>query len=219
MDADNLIPWRSFDDLEAAALRFLRQAHPSMGIPIPIETIVEQAGIDIVPIPGLRDAALEIDGFASLADRTIYVDAYIADRYERRYRFTLAHELSHLILHAECAAEIRKRLGSLEAYRQFLLTLSKSDTARFEAQAYHCAGILLVPPQLFEGHIDSVVPELKGCAHLARESGGPWNGIVDEAWLSLQDRLSALFNVSQDVIARRLERIKFTSETLEERLR
>jgi hypothetical protein len=43
--------------------QFLREFHPEGSIPVPIEEIAEiKCGLDIIPLPGLRDL-LEIDGF------------------------------------------------------------------------------------------------------------------------------------------------------------
>ena len=45
--------------------RFLRDIHPEGSIPIPTEEIAEiKWGLDIIPLPGLRDL-LEVDGFIS----------------------------------------------------------------------------------------------------------------------------------------------------------
>jgi hypothetical protein len=58
--------------------------------PPPIEEIAEiKCGLDIIPLPGLRDL-LEVDGFISSDLSCITVDQFVLERRLNRYRFTLA---------------------------------------------------------------------------------------------------------------------------------
>ena len=93
-------PFFSYEDLRRKADEFLAQHHPD-GIPVPIEEIVEfELGMDIVPTPGLHQF-LEVDGFITSDLREIWVDQFVYDSRPGRYRFTLAHEVGHSILHAD----------------------------------------------------------------------------------------------------------------------
>src|SRR3990172_7989294 len=93
------VPHLSYDALRRRAHDFLQTHHPKGTIPIPIEEIIEfNFQVDIVPVPGLQDA-FEVDGFISSDLKTITVDAFIYDRRPGHYRFTLAHELAHAVLH------------------------------------------------------------------------------------------------------------------------
>jgi len=92
-------PILSYGDLRRRAGDFLRTHHPDGTIPIPIEEIVEsQHRIDIIPVPGLHKA-FEVDGFISSDLKAITVDAFVYEQRPGRYRFTLAHELAHAVLH------------------------------------------------------------------------------------------------------------------------
>ena len=86
--------------LEEIADRFLREHHPSGELPVPIDEIVEfSLGIIIVPVERLwKD--FDTDGWLSKDLSTIYVDEVQMTDYETRYRFTLVHEVAHLLLHA-----------------------------------------------------------------------------------------------------------------------
>lgn len=92
-------PFLSYEALRRRAGDFLRTHHPDGTIPLPIEEIVEfRYRIDIIPVPGLQEA-FEVDGFISSDLKSITVDAFVHERRPGRYRFTLAHELAHVVLH------------------------------------------------------------------------------------------------------------------------
>ena len=76
---------------------------PPDKIPVPIEEIVEFGlGLEIVPKDRLK-STIDVDGFLSNDLKTIYIDGkiYSDKRYSNRLRFTLAHEVSHYILHED----------------------------------------------------------------------------------------------------------------------
>ncbi|RZB31706.1 MAG: hypothetical protein SRB1_01325 [Desulfobacteraceae bacterium Eth-SRB1] len=78
---------------------FLKKYHSSLKLPIPIEWIIESdLGLHIVPFPNLYKIFSQ-SGFLS-ADRTkIFIDEYQYDNFVEKYRFTLAHEIGHFIMH------------------------------------------------------------------------------------------------------------------------
>ena len=71
-------------------------------LPVDIELIVEEQGIEVIPLPGLRKNA-SIDACMSRDTNTIYIDhEYVEDpRMLFRVRFSVAHEYAHRILHKE----------------------------------------------------------------------------------------------------------------------
>src|SRR5438477_274899 len=95
------VQYLSDDEIRAEAERFLSEYHADGTIPIPIEEIIEfDLGIEIIPFRGLRDR-FAIDGFLSNDLAAITVDEHIMSRNPGRYRFTLAREIGHFILHAD----------------------------------------------------------------------------------------------------------------------
>jgi len=67
-----------------------------------IEYIIESGfGIRIDPVP--LKVQFAVEAFPAIGKNIIYVDIGLMDdeRQERRYRFTLAEELAHIILHAD----------------------------------------------------------------------------------------------------------------------
>ena len=91
------IPWLDISDLRRRAEEFLREKHPSDELPVPVELIVERMGMDIVPVPDLQ-RLWDLVGCTSGDLRTIYVDKFVYEQRERRYLYTLAHELGHIVL-------------------------------------------------------------------------------------------------------------------------
>ena len=98
-------PYLPYEKLREIADGFLTQHHPSGRIPVPIAEIVEfQFGMDIVPVPGLNEF-LEMDSSISNDLATIYINASVFARQPSRYRFSLAHELSHRLIHGDLFRE------------------------------------------------------------------------------------------------------------------
>jgi Zn-dependent peptidase ImmA (M78 family) len=110
-----------------------------------MEALVEQdLHISIQPIKSLRNAVLT-DAFISSNFRTLYVDEYeyMNDSFENKLRFSFAHEISHLVLHAELYS--CQDFNSLESYVIFQASKSKKAYAWYESQANTFATNLLLP--------------------------------------------------------------------------
>ena len=98
---------KSNETIEQYAIDFLRQYNPDDIVPVPIEQIVEiTLGINIVPIKELlRDH--HVDGFLSHNCQTIYIDEDNYMSQANRSRFTLAHEIGHLLMHRHIVKNIK----------------------------------------------------------------------------------------------------------------
>ncbi len=94
-------PILSYEKVNGRAEEFLKRHGLGNKLPIPIDEIIEFSyGIDIVPFPNLqRD--FDIEGFISGDLSCIYVDDFVFQNRLFRYRFTLAHEIGHLVLHKD----------------------------------------------------------------------------------------------------------------------
>lgn len=107
------IPDRSYGELRDIAVQFLAEHHPDGTIPIPIEEIIDfRLGLNIIPMPGLRKF-FDIDGYVSRNLRDISVDQYIQESRPDHYRYVLAHELSHVLIHGGVVAQFK--FDSIEA--------------------------------------------------------------------------------------------------------
>ena len=82
----------------------LRAAHPAgRKVPVPVLELAEfDLGLELIPAEGLREE-LEIDALLMGDLKSILVDrrAFMNPRIEYRLRFSVAHEIGHLILHQD----------------------------------------------------------------------------------------------------------------------
>lgn len=95
------VPWMEYDDIREHANQFLSNYHPDLTFPVPIEEIAEfQLGLYFAPVPKLMDL-YDVDGFLSSDLTTIYIDEFIYLHRPNRSRFTVAHEIGHIVLHPQ----------------------------------------------------------------------------------------------------------------------
>jgi len=115
--------------------------HPQDTIPVPIEDIVDQKyQIDIIP---MVLSPFGIESFTSHDMSTIYMDKDVYDNPNtNRYRYSLAHELSHILLHEDIFKNAAFK--DIAGWKAFTLSFGE-DYKRIEWQAYTLAGIILVP--------------------------------------------------------------------------
>ena len=101
------VPYLSAEAIRQAAEDVLNHYWPDGGIPVEIEDILE-FGLSMVirPIKGLN-ARFGFEGAISHDLELIVVDEDIMTRYANRYRFTLAHELGHRVLHGSIIAAMQ----------------------------------------------------------------------------------------------------------------
>lgn len=196
------VPHLTYNQIRSAAEAFLKCYHPSKKIPIPIEPIIEfQMRLDIVPLPGLLEA-YNVDGFTSSDLSEISVDQFVYEHRPARYRFTLAHEVGHVVLHADLFKAHRFR--GIEAWKRFLMAVPELDYSRLEWQAYSFGGLVLVPGDVLQ-------QELKIAAKQVNAQG--LSKETDFAKALMTDMVATRFGVSSEVIERRLsyEHIKLAS--------
>lgn len=153
------VPWIDYETLRQRADEFRRRFDVTEVV-CPIERIAEFGlGLDIIPVPDLHTNR-DISGYLTADRSAIMVDAYCCDHREGTFRYTLAHELAHLELHAdlwerlrfENAAEWRDAIASV---------LTDEQYSAIEWQANAFAGLVLVPGSLlcslFEEEVPSIV--------------------------------------------------------------
>ena len=197
---DNIeIPYLSYEEICNHANDFLNTYHPSRKIPIPIEEIADlQMGINIIPLPGLH-RVLEVDGLilSNLSD--LYVDEFVYNSRLGRYRFTLAHEIGHIVLHKNIYA--KAKFGNIQEWKDFINSIPDKDHSWLEYHAYAFGGLVLVPGErlieLTEYHIKRI-----------RKEGISLSENWDFAWDRVADQLAKDFEVSTQVIEKRLNKDK-----------
>ncbi len=170
------------EDLERAAIDFLKTHHPTLSIPVPIEHILtKNLKIKMVPVGDLK-SDFGIDGCLSRDMKYVYVDTYLMMNVEFRTRFTIAHEIGHLTLHSSYINDLQPT--DVMNWKQLVLAESQRAWSRMEYQAHQFAGCCLVPTE-------------KLCQFVAdiNDNGGSENKVREVA---------KKFHVSDDVARRRL---------------
>lgn len=120
---------------------------------IPIEEIaVFDLGLELIPIKGVEEKT-NIDGFLSNDLKTIFIDLdrYYDNRYIKRIRFTIAHEVGHYIMHKDDILSCNFK--STDEWILFRRNMSEEELFLYEQQAYEFAGRLLVPLEALLGEI------------------------------------------------------------------
>lgn len=188
----------SYDDIRKRAAVFLQEHNRDASIPVPIERIVEFGfGINIIPLPGLLQVH-DVDAFLSNDFKSLMVDMGIVEsRSPNRYRFSLAHELAHAVLHGDVYAQIR--FSNIPEWKVQLMAISEADREWLEWQAYSFAGLILVPGQPLREKLQEAV-------RLAVEQGFPVVDVPDPAKDYISTWLGRQFEVSAQVIEKRLDK-------------
>ncbi len=198
------IPYLSREHLIAQASAFLDETHKSRSLPIPIESMTERLGLDIVPCPGFQDRFDMVGSIA--ADMTcIYVDQWVAESRESRFHFTLAHEIGHVRLHPQLFERLRDDATTISGWIAFIAAIPEALYSSMEWQANVFAGLVLVPPEALKYEYDRVVGEIRKMMQDPRLKNLPREQVVEIAWEGLVTRLVQPFSVSEEVIRRRLE--------------
>lgn len=154
----------SYDDIRRVAEEFLGAHCPDRSLPIEIEEVVEfHMGINIVPVPDMK-AAHGVDGCTSGDCKDILVDQSVYDGVSNRYRFTLAHEVGHIVLHRKFY-EGRTYYGA-GAWCDRQAELKGDNLRWFEYQANSFAGLILMPSpefnDVYQAKLDGVMVGLGG---------------------------------------------------------
>lgn len=187
-------PFFSMENLRERARDFLLTYHPASGIPVPIEHIVEfQFEIDIVPMPGLH-RGFEIDAYITSDLQEIRVDQAVFESRLNRYRFSLAHELAHRVLHADVFQQLA--FSSIGEWKSARSLIPEREYRFLEWHANAFAGLILVPPEQLYDQFERAKKQLE-------KIGMSIDDATPAAWDYLEGWLAEQFMVSKAVIAKR----------------
>src|SRR5680860_961930 len=199
---DSALQYLSYEDLRRRAEEFLTAHHPDRTLPVPIEEIAEfELSLEIGLVPGLKGilAEAEIEGYLYGNLKGIAIDLDIYEQVYVRARFTLAHELGHLILHPEMYSKYSGETGNFEERLQFMRAIPEESYWRFEWQAKAFAGLVLVPGDLLRNSVAQNVI-------VARNAGVQMKGPDDPNWGYICEGVKGPFNVSSQVIDIRMDK-------------
>ncbi|OGV58565.1 MAG: hypothetical protein A2283_00515 [Lentisphaerae bacterium RIFOXYA12_FULL_48_11] len=120
--------------------------------PLDVEEIAEcDLGLEIRVVAGLME---EFDSPAQIAPGDSYpIITVDADQYRQQttfYRFSLAHEIGHYVLHREWLEKVWRMVKSIDTWKQVIMARSEDDYKWIEANAEEFASYLLAPEDKFE---------------------------------------------------------------------
>lgn len=136
------------DDIEKEVLSFSISHDCDKEVPLDIENLIEaKLGMDLIPIDGLY-SEFGISGFLTSSFDAIYYDSKgnLASRLFH-HRFTLAHELGHLVLHRQEYEKLE--YSNFEEWLHQQNSILPKNNNYFEIQANKFAGFLLMPTKPF----------------------------------------------------------------------
>ena len=189
------VPHKSNSEIEAYAETILAEHQPEDGIPVQVEEIIEFGfGMEIRPIRALN-SRFGFEGALSHDLQTIFVDEEFMQRYPNRYRFTLAHELGHRVIHGEFIRSLV--FTDKEAWKSSVMGIDPTTYGIVERQAYIFAGYLLVPSP-------SLRLSCREASELAWTHGIELGEMGETAMSYVAGRLAKQYRVSTAVIERRL---------------
>lgn len=197
---------KTTEQINSDAESFLSTYHPHLSIPIPIEDIIElQMEMDIIPILDLKDSfekvGFNIDAFISSNFQSITVDRYIYDNRRNRYRFSLAHEIGHKMLHGYLYAQLNFNMR--DEWIKIINQIPISELRMVEWQADEFAGLILVPRAVLKNEYEKAIKEAEVIVKKSFEENPDFINNVAIEYL-----LTGKFNVSKYVIQIRLENDK-----------
>ncbi len=192
-------PFLPYREIRPFAERFQNEYNTEGHIPVPIEEIIEsKLKLSIVPFKNLK-SGYDTEAFLTKDLRSLYIDEdiYMNERYEFRMRYTLAHEVGHLVLHRDIYE--KTEIDSADEWIAFQNNSDSDQYSWFEKHAYDFAGLILVPSdQLLEGY-------RKGLHVLAENNYSFHTAAVEMVNSYICNPLSRQFLVSTEVIERRIK--------------
>ena len=149
------VPFRDYNQIRKISEEFLYTNGWNGEVPVPIEEIAEfELDLYIRDIPNLEEE-IETVGFLSNNMKTIWVDKKVYDYQEYRLRFTIAHEIGHIVLHKDLYANVS--FSSIEEWKETVLSFDSRQYRFLESQANNFAGLALIPTnQLRDEHEKAV---------------------------------------------------------------
>lgn len=184
----------TYEQIVRRAQEYALVWNPTSEIPVNIERIVEQMGLNIVPIPSLK-MAFDVDGFLTMDMTEIKVDQEVMMTSEVRYRFTLAHELAHYVLHAEAFRDIQ-----VSSVDEWFIFHTQLENEWFEKQANWFAGALLVPKA-------ELLMKYESALAAADLAGADVSEMSTYSKMTMAANIAESFNVSARVVYIRLEKL------------
>jgi hypothetical protein len=177
----------------------LRAQHPAgRSLPVKVLDLAEfDLGLDLIPTDGLREQ-LDIEALLMGDLRPILVDrhAFVSPRLEYRLRFSVAHEIGHLILHRDIYCGLKHAVA--KDWFDYISAIPEVEYGWVEWQAYEFAGRLLVPPDALREAFQTAIQTAEAAGY------SDWMAADEAALDYIATRVAPKFGVSAEVAAKRL---------------
>jgi Zn-dependent peptidase ImmA (M78 family) len=193
-------PRIAFSDIRSRADNFRNKYWGSKDVPVDILLIAEEKlNIEFVPIVNFKTnndfEALLFDHGTKLAiDEKEYMD----DRYLNRVRFSVAHEIAHIVLHKDLYDSFS--FDTVDEWMDTLEALPDDEYNWIEQQANEFAGRLLIPQNRLEQLLKEIQPQIKLYKSKFPESD------PNQLKEYVSSNLCKVFGVSGSVLARRIDK-------------
>jgi len=198
------VKFLSYDQISEEANRIRNDFKYESIIPVPVEKIIDNdIKINIIPFLNLFKT-FEINAITSSDLKTIYIDEYLYTNLDQAYRFTLAHELGHIILHREFYESIN--IKNLNDWKNFIINVDEEEYHYLELQANNFAGHFLVPQNYLDRHFKTQLKNLIKDSQNKCFSGIKREDYIDLILRIISKKLSSVFEVSSQVIRIRIEK-------------
>jgi len=189
-------PFLPYENIKPIADDILSKYHQPLEIPIPVDLIAERDfGLSIIPSHEMQNV-YGVEGFLSRDCSCVNVDQYVMENRYYKYRFTIAHEIGHLVLHRDLYDNAKYE--TIEEWIAFVNQIGAEEYGWAERQAYWFAGVLLLPPNVFAVKFSEYVAR-------AVEQGYPITTHFDEFVQFISAPLGREFEVSADVVERQIK--------------
>ena len=186
--AEAQIPHLSGGQIEQEASTFLKENWVG-NFPVDVDAICDRLNIGVVDIPHLwKDFGVE--SFINSDFTTIVVDEEIANSDELRYRFSIAHEIGHVVLHKDYYPS---NIYDLDSYLRYISIDRNSDA---EHQADIFARALLVPMEELKIEMENA---------FGRDLQDGIKSATKEAKAAAYYSITEHFQVSDIVLAKRID--------------
>lgn len=152
-----VVPFIGNSQIKKMADEF-RMRYWGTDIPVEIEEIIEiKLKIKIIPIPNLM-AQCGVDAQITSDFSAIYVDQKNYEDDTNRFRFSLAHELGHYILHEKFYRSLKiSNFADIEA---FINEINPEEYSHLEVQANKFGNYLLLPREALAKIKREVISEI-----------------------------------------------------------
>jgi len=182
---------------------FLKKYHSSLQLPVPIEWIIESdLGLHIVPFPNLYRIFSQ-SGFLSADRMKIFIDEYQYDNFVEKYRFTLAHEIGHFIMHKSLYEGLP--FNSEQEFIEYLQSRPTKELYWHETQGGWFAGQLLVPTSQLKRYCIDLLES-------NRDQFSKDRHLSYEFWSYASNELAEPFEVNPIVIEIRIRQESFAEK-------